>query len=193
MPHPMVHRSVMRNNKNTTIIFAIPILSFPLNGIHHFISNYLYIADRSPIYWNVKASFMFAFAVAAEVGEAAAAALRTWSFVYQNPEKYRQKHLLKATTATRGMTSSCKGHDLQLQGAWPPATRGMTSSYENQFAKWSSFNLAMRPSRYRSHTPSNGDLPRSRESAPLIVFLISCVRGGGAVPGTRRSTEGSIM
>lgn len=121
MPHSMVHRYLMRNNKNSKFFFVIPILSSPLNGIHYFISNNLYIADRSPIYWNVKASFMFAVAVEAVVGEAAAtlaaAALSTWSFMYQNPEKYRQKHELKATTATRGMTSSCKGHDLQPQGA----------------------------------------------------------------------------
>lgn len=80
MPHSMVHPSLMRNNTNTTFIFAIPIVSSLLNGIHYFISNYLYIADRSPIYWNIKASFMFAVAV--EVGEAAAtlaaAALSTW-------------------------------------------------------------------------------------------------------------------
>lgn len=77
----MIHRSLSRNNKNTTIIFVIPILSSPLNGINYLISNYFYISDRSPIYWDVKACFMFAVGVAAEVGEAAAtlaaAALRT--------------------------------------------------------------------------------------------------------------------
>lgn len=97
MPHSIVHRALMRNNKNTTIIFVIPILFSPLNGIHYFISNYLYIADRSPIYWDVKASFMFAVAVAAEVGEAAAtlaaATVSTWSYngVIKTPKNTNRK------------------------------------------------------------------------------------------------------
>lgn len=165
----MVHRPVKITNTNTTDMFYTntPPSITPLKDIHRL---YLWLLGSC---WQVGSlNLVYAVVVAAEVVEVtatlAAAALSTWSYTDLTPEKYHHKNELKATAVTRGMTSS----------------------HENQFAKWSSFNLAMRPRRYRSHTPRSAICHGHAKARPLIVFLISC---GGAVPGTGRSAEGSIM
>lgn len=167
----MVHRPVKITNTNTTDMFYTntpPPLYHSPKGYSSLVSliTRILLTDRF-----IKSCFRGCGSGWGSGGNrysTAAAALSTWSYTDLNPEKYRHKNEVKATAVTRGMTSS----------------------HENQFAKWSSFNLAMRPRRYRSHTPRSAICHGHAKARPLIVFLISC---GGAVPGTGRSAEGSIM